>query len=110
MKRNLLMFLGVMLAAAAVALPFVGLERFHGDAAPVLAGFAVLALGIGFGVAAMRPAALEMYARSAAMVFVLLAVISAFGLITDRGSGISTAEAAAFPFGAAGVPLTPGLE
>lgn len=88
LKGLILLAMGLAALAAACALPFLGLERFEGDAAPMIYGFVAAAVGIGFFVLAHRPAAFERYVMSVAIVFLVLMFIGVIGLLSSDNPAI----------------------
>ncbi|MEX0886702.1 MAG: hypothetical protein WD009_09710 [Phycisphaeraceae bacterium] len=74
--------LGLPVLLLGLALPLAGLERFEGDAAPLLVAFAVVAVAVGCFVYAHRPEAVESYAAGTAMVFVILLLIVLVGVLS----------------------------
>ena len=85
--------LGLPVMLVGIVLPFAGLERFEGDAAPLLVAFGVMALGIGFFVHARRPEAVESYAAGTAVVFLILVLIALVGLLSTTPPGALRADA-----------------
>ncbi|HEX7008580.1 MAG TPA: hypothetical protein VF184_01270 [Phycisphaeraceae bacterium] len=88
LKGLILLAMGLAALVAACALPFLGLERFEGDAAPMIYGFVAAAVGIGFFVLAYRPAAFERYVMSVAIVFLVLMFIGVIGLLSSDNPAI----------------------
>ncbi|MEP0762162.1 MAG: hypothetical protein HRF48_05420 [Chloroflexota bacterium] len=88
LKGLILSAMGLAALVAACALPFLGLERFEGDAAPLIYGFVAAAVGIGFFVLARRPAAFERYVMSVAIVFLVLMLIGVIGLLSSDNPAI----------------------
>ena len=75
-------YLGLPVLLLGIALPLLGLERFEGDAAPLLVAFGVLAFAIGCFVYAHRPEAVESYAAGTAVVFCILVLVALIGFLS----------------------------
>ena len=75
-------YLGLPVLLLGIALPLLGLERFEGDAAPLLVAFGLVAFAIGCFVYAHRPDAVESYAAGTAVVFCILVLVMLIGLLS----------------------------
>ncbi|MFP4144232.1 MAG: hypothetical protein ACOCTI_05590 [Phycisphaeraceae bacterium] len=90
-QKRYLAFVSFVFLAVAALLPFLGLEQFRGDLAPVLMSLVAVSISGGALIRVARPTALETYIRFVSLGFVVLMLASGLGMwITESftGSGL----------------------